>query len=859
MKKIVVIDGNSLLFKAYYASAYTGNLMQTSDGLYTNALYSFINMINKIQRDFTYDYFLVAFDASKNNFRYEKYEAYKGTRNKTPEELIMQFGFVREYLNVMNIPNYEVDNYEADDIIGTIATINKDIKVDIISSDKDLFQLIDNHVDVIVPVKGVSEIKVVTKDNLNEIWDITPKQVIDLKALMGDPSDNIPGVKGVGEKTAIKLIQEYQTLDNIYQNIGSIKGKLKEKLETDKENAYLSYDLATIVTDMNLPFNIEDLVIQPSDDTKVKEFYHRYELNSLLNNMSVKKNEDVIEYEIVSDLSNDQLIDYSYVELVSLNENYHMDCLLGISIINETGNYFIKPIDLIKSNNILEFLKANNNKLGYDIKRNIVLGYWNQLEINGYVEDSLISTYLIDCNLKLDANVLVDSKYHVSTIDNNKLLKEELDVIIDHKIRQGYYLRKLIEDNKSLLKQLGLEELYQIELKTAYCLAKMEINGILVDQNLINEISIDATKQLEMHEKAIYELANKEFNINSTKELGDVLFVDLNLPVIKKTKTGYSTDIDVLEKLLHSHPIINQIISYRKLKKLLSTYILPLPNFILSDNRIHTIYNQCQTTTGRLSSKMPSLQNIGSKTSENDLIKKVFISKDNYSLLSFDYSQIELRLLAAFSNDEIFIKAFNNYEDIHAQTAALVNGIQLSDVSSEQRKQAKAINFGIVYGMSDFGLASQLNITRQEAKEFIEKYYESYPSIHDYLNSLVDLCLEKGHTRTLFNRLRNVSEIKSNNFNIRESGKRMAMNTPLQGSAADILKVAMNKIDEEFKKHDYDIKMLLQVHDELIFEVKDDQIEACTKIISDIMTNVVDLSVKLEVSQNSAKNWALLK
>ena len=857
MKKIIAIDGNSLLFKAYYATAY-GNVMQTSYGEYTNALYSFINMINKIQKEMTYDYILVAFDASKTTFRTEQFTGYKETRSKAPDELVMQFPMVREYLDLVGIANYELTGYEADDILGTIAAMSKKhhYQLDIISSDKDLLQLLDDDVSVLLARKGITVIEKITPTNLKEIWDITPKQVIDLKGLMGDPSDNIPGVKGVGEKTAIKLLQEYQSMENLYDNLDAIKGKLKDKLFADRENAFMSKELATIVTDLELPFTIEDLSEKEIDFAKLKDFYHHYELKSLL----AKVQEHVEEacdftFRSVIKMEQDHLVDNSFIDLISLNDYYHKDRILGLGIINETGNYFIKISDLLQDELTLEFLKLTP-KYTYDLKKNIVIGYWHGIEVGQLVEDIMIGCYLIDCNMTLEANALVDTNFNISTMTNKDLLKQEFARQVSDKMKQLYYLNKMVGSNHKKLEKLEITKLYQLELAIANILAKMEKEGILLDSKVLEGINREYQMICDGLEQDIYKYAKREFNINSVKQLGEVLFEDLNLRVIKKTKTGYSTDNDVLNMLYNDHPIIPLLIDYRMYKKLLSTYIIPMPDYVLTDNRVHTIYNQCLTATGRLSSKEPNLQNIATRLDIQRSIKKSFVSKAGYSLVSFDYSQIELRILASFAHDPVFIKAFRAGLDIHRSTAANVAGISENEVSDEQRKAAKAINFGIVYGISDFGLAKQLGIARQEAREFIEKYNETYPSVKTYLDNQVNQTMKTGHTRTILNRIRYINEIKSNNHNIKEMGKRMALNTPIQGSAADILKLAMVQVDKLLANNKWNAKLLLQVHDELIFEIKDDEIEVIIPLIEQVMDDTYQLKdVKIEVHHSVGKNW----
>ena len=861
MKKVIAIDGNALLFAAYHATK--DYIKPNSKGEYTNALDTFIRMINKIRSNNNFDYIMVAFDASSKTFRSDQFEEYKGTREKTDEDLVKQFPWVRQYLDYAGIPNYEVNGYEADDILGTIARegSSKNYQVDIISADKDLLQLIDENVNILLKRRNSPDpVRISLADGkLSDIWDITPIQVIDLKALWGDPSDNIPGVTGIGEKGAIKLLDEYGSVENIYDNLDKFKGKRLENLINDKDKAFLSKELATIITDIELPFEIESLIIEDADIAKLKNLYHDHELNKLLaelqdNVQEIKPAIDDFTFEVVSSFEKEQLLKDSFVDMISLNEYYHTDKLLGMALVNEKGNFFISTKDLINDKLTLDFLK-NENKYTYDLKKNILIAHWHGIEIANFSEDIMISSYLIDSNMVLDANALIDTNFNVTTLSNKDLLKQEKDEQIKTKVKQAYYLNKIISKNREKITNLEMKELYDIEINIARILSGMEKVGILLDKEEIKDLNNQYQTICDRMEADIYTYAKKEFNVNSVKQLGEVLFDELNLRVVKKTKTGYSTDNDVLSELYNDHPIIPLIIEYRTYKKLLSTYIIPMPEYVLNDGRIHTIYNQCLTQTGRLSSKEPNLQNIATRSEEQRAVKKSFISKEGYSLVSFDYSQIELRILASFSNDPAFLKAFNSGLDIHRHTAASVAGISDDDVTSEQRKAAKAVNFGIIYGLSDFGLARQLHITRHEAKEFIDKYYETYPSIKKYLDDLVKQTEETGYAKTILNRTRYINEIKSNNFNIRENGKRMAKNTPIQGSAADILKIAMVNVDKLLAKHNYDATLLLQVHDELIFEIKDEDIEKIVPLINNEMDDAYKLKVRIEANHTVGKSW----
>lgn len=861
MKKLIAIDGNALLFRAYHATAFT-NMMHTSTGVYTNALFSFINMMNKIQKDMDYDYLLVAFDADKTTFRHEKFKEYKGTRSKVPEELVMQFSLVREYLDLAKIPNYEVSGYEADDIIGTLAhqALTNDYHVTIISSDKDLLQLINPNVDVLLPVKGLSQTKLITENTMDQVWDITPIQVIDMKGLMGDPSDNIPGVKGIGEKTALKLIHKYGSVENIYNHIDELKGKLKENLVNEKEMAFKSKELATIITNIDLPFSVKELSVDSKEvnEALLKDFYHRYELNSFLDKMNNNIPKKKIEFEIVDKIETNLLLENSFVQLISLDENYHQGAILGLALVNEKGSYFIKTKDFINDETILTFLK-NATKNTYDLKKNIILAQWHGFSIDNFSNDVMISNYIIDSNLSVEAHVITDSIFNQPTLSDKQLLKEDINKQIEDKMIQAICLNELVNINTKKLKDNEQEKLYQVELEVASILVQMELNGIYVSKEELLILEKEYQNKRDELEAQIINYAQEDFNVNSPKKLGEILFDKLNLRVVKKTKTGYSTDNEVLNELINDHPIIKLIIEYRTYNKLLSTYILPLPNYILSDGCIHTIYNQCLTATGRLSSKEPNLQNIATRSEEQRRIKKAFIAHDNYQLVSLDYSQIELRILASFAKDPVFIDAFKNNQDIHATTAAKSAKISEAEVTSEQRAAAKAINFGIIYGMSDYGLAKQINVTRQEAHQFIEDFYLNYPSIKAYLDSSVEFAQKHGYVKTILNRIRYIKEISSNNKNIQEMGKRIAMNTPLQGSAADIIKLAMINIQNNILQDNDDLRLLLQVHDELIFEIKKDKVEKYIPLLEQEMENAYQLNVKLSVNASVGKDWYSLK
>jgi len=858
MKKLIAIDGNALLFRAYFATAVTGNVMRASNGIATNGLRGFINMVNKIQDNYPSDYMIVAWDASSKNFRKEKYSEYKGTRGETDQDLIDQFPLVREYLDYLGIPQYEIEGYEADDIIGTLAALgNKEgIEVDVVTSDKDMLQLLTDKVNIIMPQSKSQDYKLMTVDNLKDVWDIKPLQVIDLKGLSGDPSDNIPGVKGVGDKTAVKLINEYGSVENIYENIDKIKGKLQEKLITDKDNAFMSKELATIITDVPLPFNLEDCHIKEENEESLKDFYYRYDMNQLLNRKAkAAPVKDEVKYSVVDKMPKEVLVDGNFFSFVSLEENYHFGNIIGGVLANKEQAYFIDYEHLKNDEDLLTYLKTNK-KIAYDGKANICLGAWHNIQVSNIIDDLMLGCYVIDVDKDNAENGIVDTNFDVRTPSNKDLLKKSLEEIIQVKCTQAYYLLQLNDKYHQMIQSNNLQEVYDLEMAVMSILADLEMNGILVDKNELEIQTKDFdTKVTDLESKIKSYVPDEDFNVNSPGQLATVLFETLNIPYPNPKAKKFSTSVDILNELYDAHPIIPLILEYRTYKKLLSTYLQSMPPYIKEDGRVHTIYRQAFTATGRLSSADPNLQNIATKSDVQKQVKKIFVAKEGYTLLSFDYSQIELRVLASLSNDPVFVKSYQDNEDIHALTASKVLDKDIKDITKQERDNAKATNFGIIYGLSAFGLAKQLNIPVEEADSFIKKFYQAYPSIHDYLNGLVEDAKKTGATHTILNRVRYIKDINSNNFRIRENANRQAMNTPIQGSAADIMKLAMVKVYNQLQSDNYDIKMLLQVHDELIFEVKSDQVEAVIPTIKKAMEDAYKLKVHLDVDYDYGHSW----
>ena len=862
MKKIIMIDGNNLMFRSYYATAYNGNFMNNSKGFPTNALFGFVNMIHKIINEENPEYVIVAFDKGKT-FRHQEYEDYKGGRVETPDELKKQFPIAKKLLTAMGIKYYEIDNYEADDIIGTFAKFcddDKDFIGTIVSSDKDLLQLISNDVDIKL-LKQKDYIRYNEK-NFEEAYGIKPINVIDLKALMGDSSDNIPGVKGVGEKTALKLLHEYKTLDGIYENADNIKGKLGEKIRNDKENAYKSYHLATIVKNVPMEITIEDTKYKGENREELNKLYEDLEFYSFLKKEEKKEiSKKEVKVQIVKNIDDIKINGDAAVYLEILGQNYHKSPILGMGVYNEEIAYFISP-EILKQNP--EFL-TQNIKYTYDLKKMIVALKWQGVKIDNVTFDTMIAGALLDYNMKEDMAYLanqIDYKlefYETIYGKNSSLKKPSEEIIAKACVDRAKFIYETKELFQNKIKEENVEYLFnEIELPLATVLADMEFTGVKIDKQVLKDMGEDIQIKLELLKKDIYNSAGCEFNISSPNQLSEVLFEKLNLPHKKKTTSGYSTAIDVLNKLKDKHPIINQIIEYRKLSKIYGTYVEGLINTISLDGKIHTIYTQNLTRTGRLSSIEPNLQNIPVRDDFGRSIRKAFVPTFDY-ILGADYSQIELRVLAHMANVSSLKEAFNNKLDIHAKTASDIFHVPLELVTSNMRRVAKAVNFGIIYGISSFGLAENVGIRPAEAKNFIDTYLQTYPGIKEYMDSSINHAKEKGYVTTMFNRKRNIPELKNTVYTIRQSGERIALNTPVQGTAADIIKLAMVKVYKAFKDNNLKSKMIIQVHDELIFDIPKEELEKVKEIVTDIMDNVCELSVPLTIDINYGKNWAEAK
>ena len=856
MKKVILIDGNNILYRSYFATAYKGTILRNSKGFPTNALYGFINMINKILKEENPNYIMVAFDKGKT-FRHEKYKDYKAGRDATPEDLKLQFPAAKKLCEALGIKYFEIDNYEADDIIGTFAKEvdnNPDFIATIVSSDKDLLQLISS--DVKVKLLKSSDYIMMDEEEFKNIYGIEPIKMIDLKALMGDPSDNIPGVKGVGEKTALTLLKKYKSLENVYEHLPEIKGALKEKLINDKENAFFSKELATIYKDVPIDVNLENIKYNglSSNYNKILEdleFYSFLKKEEKQSTLEVKINNIKI-IKTKEELDKIVLNDFSFYTLV--NGNYHDKLIEGIAIYDNNNSLFVLRSALDNTS-----LFSNGvNKYTYDLKKSIVLFKYFNIKYDDKFNDLMLQTYLLNYNIKDDLSYLMN----IDNIDiefEEKLFKEK-DISLEKLANYSLLKAKYIYENQNKyyneLQNKNELELYQnIELPVTYILADMEYVGIYVSKDILNDMGRVIKNKLNEIEKNIYDLAGMEFNILSFKQLGKVLFEKMHIPYPKKVKDGnYSTSGDILNKLL-DYPVVPLVLEYRTLSKLYSNYIIGLSAYIHDDSKIHTIFNQTLTRTGRLSSMEPNLQNIPIREEFGRLVRKAFIASDNSVILSSDYSQIELRVFAHMSKAQNLIDAFKSGIDIHTKTAMDIFHVAEKDVTKSMRRNAKAVNFGILYGISSFGLSEDLGINVHDAKKFIDKYLETYPGIKTYMNKLISDAYNDGYVKTLFGRTRYIEELKSTNYIIKSSGERMALNTPIQGTSADILKKAMIEIYDKFNKLNLKSKMIIQVHDELVFDCLNEELEIVKEIVKEIMENTYKLDVPLKVEIDYGKSW----
>ncbi|MCM8710355.1 DNA polymerase I [Clostridium sp. SYSU_GA19001] len=869
-EKLLILDGNSLMNRAFYALP----LLTNTEGLHTNALYGFTNMLFKMKEDIKPDYIVCTFDRKAPTFRHQEYKEYKAGRKKMPQELNEQFPVLKELLKLLAIDIFEIDGFEADDLIGTLAVFAEDkgIEVYIVTGDRDALQLASDNIKVVITKKGISEKEIYDKNRMIEEFGITPVQFIDVKGLMGDSSDNIPGVPGIGEKTAYKLIQKYGSIENVLQNVDNIAGnKLRQNLMEFSEQAILSKKLATIITYVPIEIDLNSIKSKQNYDVEgLRQMFFRLQFKSLLDKLPKENSNDKVlekrsveefEFETVDNLEKlkvmvENIKSRIYISINALHLNvYSKSKINNIYISTEDKNYIVMFQNLLQEDkeNALNLLKCkledvSVEKIGHDNKLSYLLFNKLGIKLKGVIFDTKLAAYLIDSS---------KGKYELKT-----LIQEYLKIDIDGdgdelNIKMTCCLKELYKSLSQKIVEFQMEQLlYKVEQPLTETLAFMEGQGFKVNSEKLNIIGEKFKDEIQLVQKEIFELAGEEFNISSPKQLGKILFEKLDLPVIKKTKTGYSTNAEVLEELSDRHPIIDKITYYRQLTKLYSTYVEGLKNVIDEDGKIHSSFNQTVTTTGRLSSTEPNLQNIPIKYEMGREIRKVFVpDNENCVILSADYSQIELRVLAHIADDKNLIDAFINHSDIHTKTASEVFKVPLNEVTSLMRSRAKAVNFGIVYGIGDFSLAKDLKITKKEAKDYIDTYFDRYPNVKKYMDDIVRYAEEHSYVTTILNRRRYITEIKSTNRVVKALGIRLAMNTPIQGSAADIIKLAMVNVHKELNKRGLKSTLILQVHDELILNVYKDELEQVKAIVKKEMEEVLSLKVPLEADVNIGETW----
>lgn len=864
MKKMLLVDGNSMLFRAFYATFMRP--MSTSTGIPTNAIYGFAMMINKAVQIIQPEAMLVAFDKGKHTFRHELFADYKGGRKETPDALVEQFPIVREYLEAAGIRQFEMTDIEADDIIGSMIKKYPDWDINVLSSDRDMLQLIDETTSVWLMKKGISDIEEMTVESLKEKMGITPDQIRDLKGLMGDASDNIPGIPKVGEKTALKLLEQFGTVENLIAHTDELKGKLKENVIEFQQQALLSKQLATIKCDVEIPFTTEEFRFHITPEP-LRQFYLRYEMNSLAKKVEteVPEAEEMpaerpsLVIQEAKSCPAELLHERAALVLDQDQASVYFADVHGLALAFEGHAIYMTLQNVLKDQPLLDFLASDQSKRVYDVKACLHLADRAGITIRGMKIDTMIAAFLCDSTLTSDQKIREKAGLSEQiTLDEvygrpgkMKLPEPQLQ----HKLcaEKLLLIDQLWKKSEPQLKALNIESLfYDVEMPLAEILYKMEKEGILIDQKTLDDIAHQTQARLDTLTDAIYAAAGETFNINSPKQLGEVLFDRLQLPTSGKKR---STSADVLEKLLGIHPIIADLLEFRKYQKLYSTYAEGLKKYIHPDGRIHTIYNQCSTQTGRLSSTEPNLQNISVRDEESREVRRAFLPSEGHVLVASDYSQVELRMLAHMADEQGLLDAFRHEVDIHTKTASDVFQIPLDQVDAQHRRQAKAVNFGIVYGISDFGLSQQLDISRAQAKEFIDRYLESYPNISKYMDQVVEFCREQGYTATILGRRREVPEIHDKNYMTREFGKRAAMNAPIQGSAADLIKLAMIRIDQALQKQGLKSKMILQVHDELIFDADPEELDLLTAIIQDGMEHAMELKVPLVAETKIGSTW----
>ncbi|MDO5715078.1 MAG: DNA polymerase I [Tissierellia bacterium] len=876
--KFLIIDGSSLFFRAFYALP----LLKTKKGIYTNAIYGFVMMLENAIEKIDPDHLVVCFDMKGKTFRNDLYEDYKGTRQKTPNELEQQFPYIREILKYMNIKVLESPIYEADDIAGTLskAASEQGIKSYLLTGDKDYFQLVDDNTKVLLTRKGITDMDIISVENIKEEYDIEPKQFIDLKGLMGDNSDNIPGVPGVGEKTGLKLVKQFKTMENLYDHLDEVSGKkLKENLTEYKTQAFMSKKLGTIVTNVSLDTSIDQLKKESYDYESLSKIYRKFEFNSLLERLPQEYqkvefediDENLMAYEtmeishLLKKIKEEKSFAFKIISDGKVYEGYE-PLYLAIKIKTEKTTIFSWTPEILQ--NLKEIFEDETiEKLGHNLKEDFITLQFYDIDTKHYVHDSKIAEYILNATQSdYDIDHLSNTYFSKGYKDEETLLgkgakkknysdlpKEELFKYLSFVLNTVYRLYPIQMEK---IKEQEMERLYlEIELPLTEVLANMELVGIETEVSVLDEIGKDIDQKNLKLEEEIFEEAGEKFNINSPKQLGLILFEKLDYPVIKRTKTGYSTSADVLEKLKGKGPIIDNILEYRKLTKLKSTYIDGLKAVINPHTgRIHSHFNQTVTSTGRISSTEPNLQNIPIRTEEGRLIRKALLSSKGSLLIDADYSQIELRVLANLSKDENMLQAFKDQLDIHRKTASEVFHIPYEEVTSELRSQAKAVNFGIVYGISDYGLSQNLNIPRKEAASYIQNYLNHFEGIKNYMEEEIERGKRQGYVETILHRRRYIPELQAKNYNIRSFGERVALNTPIQGSAADIIKIAMVNVYRELKKRNLKSKLIIQIHDELVVDAPTEEVEEVKKLMRELMESTIDMEVPFRIDMNTGKS-----
>lgn len=874
-ERLLILDGHSLMNRAFYALPELTN----DEGLHTNAVYGFVNMLLKMKEEMSPDYIVCTFDRSVPTFRHEKYGEYKAGRKKMPLELSEQFPFLKEILKLLSIDTFEIDGFEADDIMGTLSSFaeGRGIEVYIVTGDRDLLQLASDKINIVITKKGITEKEIYDKNRMLADFGITPDQFIDVKGLMGDSSDNIPGVPGIGEKTAFKLIKEYKNLENVLQNIDNMKGKkLKENLKEYAEQAVFSKKLATIVKDVPIEINLDSIKSKDSYNVPgLRDLFEKLQFKSLMNKIpgfkdledksskievNVESVDDIDKFKdlvgLVEETGGNEIL---YINFTASKEQIYSESYIDRIFIRFSGhNYAVSIKSILDEDNksagkLLHklFSKINIEKVGYNVKTAYSILYKMGIDLQNVIFDIKIAAYILNPSDDLELKSIVKKYTGFDILEEDDKFMEKATSLLEN----TYICLK------DKIRGADMEKLmYEMELPLVHVLSSMECEGFKVDKDKLQSLGIKFKAEIDRVQKEIYELAEEEFNINSPKQLGKILFEKLDLPVIKKTKTGYSTNVQVLEKLMDKHPVIEKIVYYRQLSKIYSTYVEGLSAVIDRDGKIHSNFNQTVTATGRLSSTEPNLQNIPVKYEMGKEIRKVFVPENcDCVIMSADYSQIELRVLAHIADDKNLIDAFKHHSDIHTKTASEVFNVPIDEVTKRQRSNAKAVNFGIIYGIGDFSLSKDLNITRSEAKNYIDTYFKRYPNVKRYMDDIVKSAKETGYVTTIMNRRRFIKEMHSSNKVVRSLGERLAMNTPIQGSAADIIKMAMINVYNELNTRKLKSRLILQVHDELILNVYKDEIDEVRDILKFQMENAVSLKVPLEVDMNMGNNWYEIK